>query len=442
VEQNEVSWSAAIGVGMCAALVGIVVGFALATAFVEWYRVPAREGTAGLVGMFIILLVVAGSIGVGILRARYIGAGGPPSFAIALGQSAAIIIAVGLALIAVCWVFADLPPKMNGHGLELEIEIRCPPEFELPEFDDADRPYATIVKISSGNSIGRGEIEVSQARRESDGLILPAILELETGEPRKLLSIRLGKRPEILFPFAFRTRPEQKDFQWSHWIEPTDPTQAAQSVPEQRFLMRYRVREIAPPLDSTESEAQELAKADASFNALTIDDPIGSWLIYTRYGNPEPRIKQAVASIRMRPAFVADMTNEILAAEPRASNDALNALEHFDPPPVELDATVRRVGVEIAAELRDFNALTMDERAKRKEESERISAKFSAWMVAAEALQGAPDISYVAELQEIATAARAGQDDFNIRMTIVRVASFYLQQWANIEPLPSDPPPR
>ena len=46
------------------------------------------------------------------------------------------------------------------------------------------------------------------------------------------------------------------------------------------------------------------------------------------------------------------------------------------------------------------------------------------------------------QLQEIATLARQCPDDYSIRMTVLRVASFYLDKWAGIAPLPDDPPPR
>jgi hypothetical protein len=102
---------------------------------------------------------------------------------------------------------------------------------------------------------------------------------------------------------------------------------------------------------------------------------------------------------------------------------------------------VRRVAEEIAAALRAFNEIPIDDPEKTLT-AEAISARFSAWMAAAEALRGRDGIDYVPQLQEIATLARAGQENFVIRINIVRVASFYLKKWANIEPLPDDPPPR
>jgi hypothetical protein len=51
-------------------------------------------------------------------------------------------------------------------------------------------------------------------------------------------------------------------------------------------------------------------------------------------------------------------------------------------------------------------------------------------------------VSFVPQLQHILEPARARQTSDVLRIDVVRVASYYLQQWGGIAPLATDPPPR
>jgi hypothetical protein len=91
--------------------------------------------------------------------------------------------------------------------------------------------------------------------------------------------------------------------------------------------------------------------------------------------------------------------------------------------------------------MRAFTQLPSDD-PNRSAASEKISRRFSDWMVAVSALQGQPGVTFVPVLQEIATEARKVPEDYGIRMTVLRVSSFYLNKWGGIAPLPGDPPPK
>ena len=62
-------------------------------------------------------------------------------------------------------------------------------------------------------------------------------------------------------------------------------------------------------------------------------------------------------------------------------------------------------------------------------------------MVAARALQGKDGVDLTPELRIILELARVRQDSYVMRQDVVRVASYYLQQWAGLAPLPTDPKP-
>jgi hypothetical protein len=99
------------------------------------------------------------------------------------------------------------------------------------------------------------------------------------------------------------------------------------------------------------------------------------------------------------------------------------------------------VGSQIAQALRDLEKESADNEGYN-DRVASISTRFSAWMVATRALQK-PDVAdFVPPLQEIIEPARRLDTVHAIRMDVVRVASFYLNQWGGIAPLPTDPPPR
>ena len=208
--------------------------------------------------------------------------------------------------------------------------------------------------------------------------------------------------------------------------------------------MRYQVRKIEPPPrppTREQKEAAEDAAQEAAMRALAPDAPLSQWLVYTRYGVPQARIDAAVAIIRARPGFKDEMAHEMLAGELESSRNALRALPHFQPPPTELADAVKAVAHEIAQATRalDPGPVPLEQQYSHGAD---IATRFSAWMEAARALQGKDGVDFVPQLQEIIEPARKHAQNHMMRIDVVRVASYYLQQWGGIAPLPTDPPPR
>lgn len=432
-------WFASLGVGLLSGIVGFVVAFLAAMAAIEWYRIPQREGAAAFFGMGISLLVFFLCIALGIACARHSAASQSPSFLKAWGVASAIVVAVGLVALVLLWLFADLPPKWQGRRLELAIELRCPPGFTPPSLEHPSDAYATIVRLPSGNTSSWSRILFDEARTEDGNIVVPTMLELDTSAPRKVLSVRLGKAHEAVFPLEFGAKPTEKDAQWSRWIDATKPVASGVA-----FQVRYRVQQEplpAPTRTSEELEAEEQAKIEAEYRALSADAPLTAWFRFTRYGNTEERQKAAAVAMRARPNFQQDMIDVILGSDLEATTEALRAFPHFPEPLIELAGTVARVGDDIAAELRAMHELAPDDSA-RNEAASSISQKFSAWMEAVRSLQGRGNLSFIPQLQEIAHLSRKQPIGHVISIDVLRVASYYLHTWAGIAPLPEDPPPR
>jgi len=101
---------------------------------------------------------------------------------------------------------------------------------------------------------------------------------------------------------------------------------------------------------------------------------------------------------------------------------------------------VAEVGRQIAGAIRAVNGRTIEEDPSY-EGAAAVGVQFSAWMVAVRALQGRDEVDLTPELGAILELARVRQDSYVMRQDVVRVASYYMQQWAGVVPLPTDPKP-
>lgn len=440
------NWLASIGVGIVSApLAGLICGTA-AVVCAEWARIPQREGAAGFFAVGMALLGAILGLILGIVFAR--GAmstmfGTEPTFAKALGLALGTLTAVSLVISAFVWLTADLPPKVDGRRVEIAIELRCPPGTPVPTTEDTTA-YATFVRLSDGDQRGYATLETGKAREESGRFIVPATLPIDTSAARKLLRVRLSQDRLLHFALGFGSKPRRRDFEWSTWIDAGWDVNEPKPPPEQTYSLRYQVRTIEPPPPAPTREQQEAeddARQEAAMRALAPDAPLAQWLVYTRYGVPQARIEAAAAIIRSRPNFKTEMEHEMLDGDYDASRDALRAVPHFQPPPTELADGLRAVAREIAQAARDFDSAAPPPE-QRYSHGGDISTRFSAWMEAARALQGKDGLDFVPQLQEIIEPAREHDQSHTMRIDVVRVASYYLQQWGGIAPLPTDPPPR
>jgi hypothetical protein len=435
-------WLASIFVGICAApLAAIIVGTA-ADSWAGWLRMSSREGAAGYWVVMIALLaaLVAFVAGICIARGWLLAT---PGFWSALGATLSLTAAVTLVITSMVWVSADLPPEIDGRRLELEAEVRFPAGTSLDSLKAAT-PYLSIMRVDSRDYSGSGNLQFDSARDIDGQLVIPTSMDLYTRAKRKKLHLGFPDGRNVFFPLGFGSKPEQKDLEWTDWIPAAGAADSPQAEPVAGFAVRYRIVVEPPPAPTLTREQQEAeadAQQEAAMRALAPDAPLAQWLVFTRYGVPQPRIDAAIAAIRARPDHVALMAREMLHGEHEPSRDALRAIEHFRPPAAELAADIAAVGKEIAQSLRDLEKESA-ESGTYNDHVAGISTRFSAWMVATRALQEPKVADFVPQLQEIIEPARRLDQSHAIRIDVVRVASFYLEKWAGIAPLPTDPPPR
>jgi hypothetical protein len=428
------NWLASILVGFCAAILTAIITGTAADGWAKWLHVSTREGAAGywVVMMALLGAVIALVFGISVARGWLLSS---PNFLAALGTTLGVVVVVTFLITAIIWVMTDHAPRVDGNPIEIQAELRFPPGTDVEAARQANA-YATIARDAEGDTSGYAHIDFKSAADIDGRVVLPITLELQTSAGKKHFNVVLTDGPSLFFPLRFGKEPEARDFEWSDWLAPARG--------EGAYALRYRARIIPPPpppLTSEQQEALAVAQKEAELRALTPEAPLAQWLVFTRYGTPQPLIDTAIAAIRKRPDYVAAMTHEMLDGEHDASRDALRAIEHMQPPPAELTAGIAEVGRRIAQSLRELEREAPDTDEYNTHVAD-ISTRFSAWMVATRALQEPEAADFTPQLQQILEPARRLDKAYAIRVDVVRVASFYLQKWAGIAPLPTDPPPR
>jgi hypothetical protein len=99
------------------------------------------------------------------------------------------------------------------------------------------------------------------------------------------------------------------------------------------------------------------------------------------------------------------------------------------------------VGRDLAERIRRFNA-SKPEDDPSYEGAADVSVRFSPWLDAARNLRERCGADFAPELKEILELSRVRTDSQAMRGDVVRVASYWMQQWTGLAPLPTDPPPR
>ena len=120
------SWLSTICIAVLTGVLGLFAAGFIGAGCVSWYRISGFEGKSGYFMAAIALLGgILGTI-IGFATSRLLAAGAAPGFLKGLGLSWGIVLLVGGVAALVSWMLADIPPKLNGQTLELEVEIRLP----------------------------------------------------------------------------------------------------------------------------------------------------------------------------------------------------------------------------------------------------------------------------------------------------------------------------
>ncbi|HEX4810575.1 MAG TPA: hypothetical protein VH325_16685 [Bryobacteraceae bacterium] len=345
-----------------AILVATATGF-LGAACVDWYHVSSREGgSAYFVVVLILLGAFCGFVG-GLILSRFAGS----SFLIGLGISAGSLLAVEGVIALVAWGLADIPPKINGHELDLVVEIRLPSGATQPPVI-AEKQF---IEFSSGEkgAIPRvretGTLEVAKAKLVDGRWTLPGSVRIVTTRDYRFLTIVLGEKNALGFQLMFPGNPGRRYEQWSDW-QPTK-IDSKHPWPDTRMSYRFRIQERIPVVAPEPPDP---------FNALTPASPLAEWLVFSDGFARVPARQELIdQQAKARPKELAALIRSAKWEEYGPAMDLVDRLKFADPQ--ILDA-LHEVANAIQDQLKAFNEMSPQDPGYT-EAADQIMTRYNRW---------------------------------------------------------------
>jgi hypothetical protein len=435
------SWTSSFFIAALTGVLGLVVAGLVTAACSEWLNVSNREGAAGYLMVALALLGGAVAFALGLVVSRVLAAQPDPGFLKALGISCGAVVAVGALALGLGWLKADFAPKIDGQSLALAIEVRCPKGFILPKKADEYGFHASVRVPGSGRYQQQGELDLKHAKKEDGRWLVTAVVPLHTSSSNKVMDVRFSKEHSLTFWLPLRSKPNRADLEWSKWIDSGWDVGTAEPPPEKKFNLRYKVQLVEPPPPAEDPAVRAAAEEQARFDALGAESPIQAWFPFTQYGATDARWAVVVGHVTARPNYVAELAALLVATEDEIATGALSLIPRLPSPQPDLLAPMATAGRHIAELIQKFNATTPEQDPNQRG-ADSVAARFGAWSEAARALREKSGGDFTTELGEILKLSRVRTDSDAMRGSVRRIASYWMKQWANVDPLPGDPPPR
>ncbi len=438
------TWLTSIFVSLLSGVAGLLLAGFISNACVSWYSVSSREGAAGY---FVIFTAIGGGIAgfiVGLIISRVVAANYGGGFSKELGAALGVVLVVAGIAALLCRLLADVPPTIEGRELMLEVEFRFPASTNTAMPPTAEGKWTFQLASLAGYTQRKsdtGTIATDKARLENGRWIVPTAVFLFTERGKRSVGLYRDESKDVFgFMLPLPRRPGTQFLEWSDWI----PRQQGdgQPWPADKMSCRFRVQKIPPPTPpktQAEYQLEEDARKEAEFLAIPADAPVESWFPYLTHEQPQTeRARKLVAS---RPNLALELRQLALGNDARQANAALRLIGELSHPNAEYVAAVETAGRDIAERIRKFNG-TPVEADPSYEGAADVSIRFNGWMEAARQLRTKCNGDFTTELKPILELSRVRTDNHVMRTDVCRVASYYLHQWAGVEPLPTDPKPR
>ncbi len=222
-------------------------GFVAALA-VDWYRIPSREGNSGYFVLFLgIGGLIAGAV-VGFLCAFVMWADSFSAFLAALGVSLLIVLVGNGVGALISRLMADIPPKLDGHKLLLEVELRLPAECQESPSAETGEAYVQLHSLPRFKHRMRksetGPMWVDEATKVDGRWIVRAAAFIFTRRGKRVLSVTFGKSDSFGFDVPLPANPGRKYLQWSGWL-PRSPFGTPIAMP---MSYRFRIHKTNEPM--------------------------------------------------------------------------------------------------------------------------------------------------------------------------------------------------
>ena len=437
-------WITCFFLSLPIAALGLLGGGFIGNACVRWYRVSSFEGGSGYFVIGLALLGAVAGLITGLVTAGVLSPQNGAGYLKTFGTSVGVLAGLAVVVAGLCWSLADIPPEIDGRPLMLEVELRLP--VGVTTSPAAGTGESSLVLYSVVNHTGRnhetGTLRPQGARLENGRWIVPGEVPLFTMRGKRSLDFRLNGEEVMGFLVPLPARPGRRFLEWSDW-GPRPPAPHP-PWPDTKPSYRFRLQQIAgPPPGPTagELQAEHAAGEQATFDAVEADGPIASWFPYVRDASHEDRRAIAIARMMAKPTFRTELQELILGHDTELAAEALRLFQHLPNPSPEWIPPIAEFGRDIAQRIRTVNTTTV-EQDPGYDGAAGVSIRFSAWMVAVRTLREKAGADFTPELKTILELSRVRTDSHCMRADVCRVASFYMKEWAGLDPLPTDPKPR
>jgi hypothetical protein len=328
---------------------------------------------------------------------------------------------------------ADHPPTIDGRSLVIDIEIMTPEGAAPTDIGDF-RPSLAVLK-PDGAMDGYGGFDKSAARPDGARWLIASSVPLTTSTAQKRIWVSWAEDEALYFPLALGRHPSEADFTWSDWRGPEHLYRRGawiegDALPD--FRLRTRVQfepdPIPPPTDA-EVAAERDATEAAALTALSDDAPLASWLPFTRSDVSPARRSDVLSRIASRPELAADIRDAAVGDAAELAAEVLRLAGELPAPPGVWRDAVQAAGQHLVHRM-ERSIRTPEADDPSYEWAAPLSIRFSGWLHAARLLREAEGYDPSADLGAMLQLARQRPDSYVMQQDIVRVASYYLQEWS------------
>jgi hypothetical protein len=159
------------------------------------------------------------------------------------------------------------------------------------------------------------------------------------------------------------------------------------------------------------------------------------------YLEKNPQKERALQKILNRPQVAKELTNLALGENAEMAGQALYLMAKLPKPTAELIEPVQAVSRDIAERIRKVNTTAVEEDPSYMGAC-NVSIRFNGWFEVVRTLRAEGNGDFTPELKTILELSRVRKDSHAMQADVCRVASFYMQEWAGVAPMPGDPKPR
>lgn len=430
------TWLYSIVAAGVSGIVGLLLAGFIANACVSWYHVSSREGASGF---FVMFLGLGGGIAgflLGLIVARWIAAHGGSHLGRELaGAVAAVILVAGISAL-LCRLLADVPPRIDGQELTLEVEFRFPNTLDQAKPPTAEGQWTFTFASLSGYTCRKrdlGTIRTEAARLEQGQWIVPTTVSLFTERGKRSVSLAPdGAQESFGFLLPLPRRPGREFLEWSGWF----PRQQAggQPWPADKMSCRYRLQKVPlppPPKSHEDLMSEKAAEEEAKFLAIPPDSPVQAWFSYLSH--EQPYTKRAVEQISRHPDLVAQLQSLAVNEDPEVAYSALKCIGMLPTPPRELVPVVQAAARVIESHITRFNNTSKDADPDFALAVDPAT-RFYGWMLATESLREKCAADFVPELQSILQLSNVRAESHCMRVDIGEQGRSALGRWTRPRP--------